>query len=245
MSQYPECNCFNQYSYQEPTEIKFHSEIQDVTCDGWKILLDLIEQAAEDELEDFAPLVSMTYEQRSQIVTLPSTISKLKSVKRFQLYASFLVRVPPEIADMDNLEEFDPYTSYSLHWYPYEITRCKKLKSSRVSTRAIYGNYKFRPPFPRLQPDMNAIELPDLSQLQPEIWGTNSITACSVCNQPLRSRGLHQRWISLRVATDVLPLLVNACSEDCIEKLLEPAENYVQKSHKGGSDLQQPPISFH
>jgi hypothetical protein len=35
--------------------------------------------------------------------------------------------------------------------YPYEITRCTKLDQSSVSTRALYGNYKFRPPFLRLE----------------------------------------------------------------------------------------------
>ena len=38
---------------------------------------------------------------------------------------------------MTNLEGLDPYTSYCLHWFPYEIIRCNKLKRSRVSTRAL------------------------------------------------------------------------------------------------------------
>jgi hypothetical protein len=32
---------------------------------------------------------------------------------------------------MSSLENFDPYTSYRLHWLPYEITRCPNLRSSR------------------------------------------------------------------------------------------------------------------
>ena len=58
------------------------------------------------------------------------------------LYGSGLVRIPPEVGEMTALEDFDPYTSYRLHWFPFEITRCPKLKDSRVSTRALYGNFK-------------------------------------------------------------------------------------------------------
>src|SRR4051794_934109 len=90
------------------------------------------------------------WEKYNQIVVLPPTIAKLKSVKVLSLYRSNLVRIPPEIGEMTSLEEFDPYTSYRLHWLPYEITRCQNLKRSRVSPRALFGNYKYRPPFPRL-----------------------------------------------------------------------------------------------
>ena len=31
---------------------------------------------------------------------------------------------------MESLEDIDPYTSYWLHWYPYEITRCPRLRGS-------------------------------------------------------------------------------------------------------------------
>ena len=76
---------------------------------------------------------------------------RLTAVKHLVLYGSNLVRIPPEIGAMSSLEEFTPYTSYRLHWFPYEITRCRKLSRSTVSTRALFGNYKLRPPFPRLQ----------------------------------------------------------------------------------------------
>lgn len=51
---------------------------------------------------------------------------------------------------------------------------------------------------------------------------------------------VHQAWISLRVATDVLPLLVNACSPECIQTLPSPPEHYVPEPHHGGPDLAQP-----
>lgn len=237
----PMCHCFDIYQEQEWAELTFHAEQQDTTCDGWKHLLALIEQAAADGREEFAPLREMTWEERVQIVTLPPTISKLKLVKHFDLYRSHLVRIPPEIGDMTNLETFTPYTSYKLHWYPYEITRCKNLKDSTVSTRSLYGNFKHRPPFPRLQPDMISTQGLDLDKLPLETWGTDSIRTCSVCNRPLDNLGLYQMWIALPVATDVLPLLVNACSAECIQSLPQPAENHVQQAHKGGLGIEQPP----
>ena len=77
-------------------------------------------------------------------------IPTLKKVKKIWLYGSNLKRIPAEIGEMEALEYFDPYTSYQLHWFPYEITQCKNLKDSRVSTRALYGNRKNRMGFPRL-----------------------------------------------------------------------------------------------
>jgi len=125
---------------------------------------------------------------------------------------------------MESLEEFDPYTSYGLHWFPYEITQCKQLRKSRVSTRALYGNYKFRPSFPGLDPIV--------PQLVPR--------QCSVCGVDLVGHEVLQRWLSLRVATDVLPLLVNACSEACIGRLPAGAAGYIESPHTGGPKIKQP-----
>jgi hypothetical protein len=47
-------------------------------------------------------------------------------------------------------------------------------------------------------------------------------------------------WISLAVATDVLPLLVNACSAECVAALPPPRSGYVPTPHTGGPDLVQP-----
>lgn len=58
------------------------------------------------------------------------------------LYGSNLKRIPPEIGQMESLEFFDPYTSYDLHWFPFEIYKCKKLKDSRISTRTLCGIIK-------------------------------------------------------------------------------------------------------
>ena len=215
------CYCLGQTLSRPPKLVKFHREQQDTTAEGWLRLLELIDEAAADGRSEFTPLREMTDEQRQQVIELPPSIAKLTKVRKLGLYRSNLVRIPPEIAGMTALYEIDPYTSYRLHWYPYEITRCQQLRDSRMSTRALYGNEKFRPPFPALD-------------------GTKHVTAtCSVCDGPIEQ--VHQVWISLWVATDVMPLLVNACSTACVEALPEPPEGYVPVPHTGGPAVEQPP----
>ena len=179
------CYCLIHAAKRRPREVRFHPHQQNTEAEGWLRLLELIDEAAADGRTEFDPLRQMTPEQRRQVITLPPSIAKLTAVRRFCMYGSNLVRVPPEIAAMTALTEFDPYTSYRLHWFPYEITRCPSLVGSLVSTRALYGNYKIRMPFPLLD-------------------GTKHVTAtCSVCDRPIQQ--VRQRWISLRVATNVLP----------------------------------------
>lgn len=235
------CRCVGPTPTSQQRPTKFHAERQDTAAPGWIRLIELIEEAAADGREVFKPLVELTAEQRRQVVTLPPTIAKLTSVKHLVLYGSNLVRIPPEIGAMASLEEFTPYTSRRLHWFPYEITRCPNLRRSTVSTRWIYGNYKHRPHFPQLAEPVAAQDL-DLTDLDPRIWGTTAIPACSVCDQPVNGASLHQAWISLWTSgADVLPLLVNACSPECIEALPRPAKGYVQTPHRGGPGLEQPP----
>lgn len=218
----PSCHCMDvPVDGRWRKDMVLHAEEQDTTCEGWSRLLELIDQAAADGREEFSPSREMSPQQWSQIVTLPSTISKLKDVKHLILYGSSLVRIPPEIGEMTNLEQFTPYTSYRLHWFPYEITRCQKLVDSTVSTRAIYGNFKNRPPFPGL-PHTLSVCIPK---------------RCSVCDGSFNGPQICQVWISLRVATDVLPLLVHACSDVCINRLPTPANDYFPKPHLGGLDL--------
>jgi hypothetical protein len=206
----------------------FHPEAQDTDSEAWKSLEAYIAKVREEGADELNPRAGIGSEQWEQIVTLPQSIGTLKSVKVLSLYGSHLVRIPPEIGDMTNLEEFDPYASRCLHWFPYEITRCKHLTRSRVSTRCLYGNYKYRSPFPRL----------------PQISAALTPATCSVCGGPFSREQIHQAWISLRVATDVLPLLVHACSEECIESLPKPAFGYLERPHFGGLDLDQPPADF-
>jgi hypothetical protein len=228
------CRCFDQIRSHPRARVGFHAERQDTSAPGWQHLLALIDEAAADGREEFRPLVELTPQERRQIVTLPPTIAKLTAVKHLMLYSSNLVRIPPEIGAMTSLEEFTPYTSYRLHWFPYEITRCTRLTRSTVSTRTLFGNYKLRPPFPRLQPAGSSVAGLDTGDLDPRRWGTTAISSCSVCDRAVELGGLHPVWISLRVATDVLPLLVNACSSQCVAALPPPPEGYVRSAHTGG-----------
>jgi hypothetical protein len=208
------------------TEPHLHLQQPDRDSPAWQALLRLIDEAARDGREEFAPGREMEGALWHQITVLPPEIGTLTKVRRLLIYGSSLLRIPPEIGLMQNLETFDPYTSYGLHWFPYEITRCPKLANSTVSTRALYGNRKYRPPFPRLnQPE-------DIAALAP--------THCSVCDSPLDPASLKQVWLSRLVATDVLPLLVNACSQACIDRLPPGHENYIPTPHTGGLEQQQP-----
>ncbi len=155
-----------------------HQEVQDEAATGWIRLLELIDDAANHRREEFSPLREMTPEQWVEIVTLPTSIAKLKHVKKFTLYGSSLVRIPPEIGEMTNLEEFSPYTSY-------------------------------RP------------------------------KTCSKCNGEFADLPI-QRWTSLRMGSDIVPLLVHACSEKCIDSIRDAPDNYVTRPHSGGLTLKQP-----
>lgn len=219
-SEVAHCTCLTQSRHHN---LRLHDEPQDTECVPWRKLLDAIEHAARTQPEEFAPLRSLSAEERRWIVTLPPSIGRLKSLKRLILYGSALVRLPPEVGELTALQEFVPYTSHRLHWFPYELTRCGFTRST-VSTRVLYGNHKSKPMFPRLAPRERApVRRP-----------------CSVCRAPYDDTGTHRRWISLRVGTDVLPLLVNACGDACLAALPTPPHGYVPHAHEGGLGLQHP-----
>ncbi|WP_198170971.1 leucine-rich repeat domain-containing protein [Actinoplanes awajinensis] len=215
------CDCLRHES------VAFHRERQDTSAPGWLRLLALIDEAVADGRPVFQPFTELSPAERREVVTLPASIGRLTEVRHLVLYGTNLVRLPAEIGAMANLRRFEPYTSRRLHWYPYELTRCRELRASAVSTRALYGNYKHRPPFPALRPPFVVTE-PD-----PAIHGADAISSCSVCDQPLTGE-LHQVWLSRPVGTDVLPLLVNACSPACVAALPAAAEGYVPTPHHGG-----------
>lgn len=219
------CHCLDQQERgSRSVALDIHTEGQNTDCQAWQHLNELIEKAARDGQKEFDPGLELDADEWSAITVLPPTIAKLKAVKYLNLYGSSLVRIPPEIGEMEALEEFTPYTSYRLHWFPYEITRCKKLRKSTISTRALYGNYKYRLPFPRL----------------PQVHRQYFPNHCSVCGGPLSIDSVQQVWISLAVASDVVPLLVHACSTRCIFNLPKPPEGYVRSAHTGGLELKQP-----
>jgi uncharacterized protein (TIGR02996 family) len=241
----PRCACFRglrDHDGPQPSACEFHTEPQDTECDAWKRLCDLVETAAADGREEFAPGLALGPNDWEQIVTLPPSIAKLKKVRRLNL-TGYLLRIPVEIGEMASLQDFDTYMSYRLHWYPYEITRCNKLRRSSVSTRALYGNYKYHPPFPRLQPGMHAGRV-EPAELPLKCSAPGTVRRCSVCDQPFEDRRQYRAWITLRVATDDLPLLVNACSPECIARLPTPRESYTKRPHRGGTSRQQQQSQF-
>ncbi|GAA3592629.1 hypothetical protein Q4Q39_05700 [Flavivirga amylovorans] len=205
---------------------KIKNNFQDRNSVAWKKLCEYVDEVAKNGTDEFVPREALGDKLFSQIYTLPESIAKLKKVKKIGLYGSKLKRIPPEIGKMESLEYFDPYTSYDLKWFPYEITKCKNLKDSRISTRALFGNFKNRKLFPLL--DHN-----------PVTYFENKLK-CSVCEKEITQEETNQMWITLQVGTDIIPLLANLCSKECEGNLPKPADNYFQKAHKGGANLEQP-----
>ena len=202
------------------------NDVQDRNSVAWKRLCDYIDNLAANGGEEFSPGETLGPELFAQIYTLPESIATLKQVKKVWLYGSKLKRIPPEIGEMTALEYFDPYTSYDLHWFPYELVQCKNLKDSRVSTRTLYGNYKNRMGFPSLQDN-------------PVRYAGNKV-CCSICKKEITYAETNQLWITAWVGTDTLPLLANLCSTTCEFQLATPPANYVPFAHKGGATLEQP-----
>lgn len=222
-----QCGCPVAHFDEPRTKWKstFHLDTQDTESEAWNQLLALVDHAANTGAIAFEPGRELGPDLWKDIVTLPKTISQLNKVTSLNLYGSNLRSIPAEIGGMTALQIFVPYTSYRLHWFPFEITRCTNLVDSTVSTRALYGNYKFRPSFPELPAELTADVLPEV---------------CSVCDGTFAESGPIQRWVSLRAASDVLPLLAHACSLECVAKLPKPAEGYVDVPHQGGVGLHQP-----
>ncbi len=201
-----------------------HAHEQDKTVTGWQQTTNLIIKAKQDKNTIFEPSAKIEWDDWTEVITLPKDIEHLKAVKEMRLYASHLQRLPPEIGQMKALENLDIYTSYSLHWLPYEITRCSKLSDSRMSTRALYGNRKTRLPFPPIKKPMEVL-LPE---------------TCSVCDRPFGERSPSLYWITLPIGTDIVPLLIHSCSDECIKSVPTPPNGYFQRPHKGGGGVGMP-----
>ena len=216
------CGCpVARYSDRSRDETYFHIDEPVTDSAAWRALLVLIDKCADDRRSSFAPGLELEPDLWRQITILPASISKLTSVQHLSLYGNHLSSVPPEIGDMTALTRFEPYTSDRLHWFPYEITRCAALVDSTVSTRALYGNRKTFAAFPQLPANIPTGCVPN---------------TCSVCRGAFGSDGPIQCWYSMRVATDILPLLVHACSASCVDALPKPPEPDVNYPHFGGFD---------
>jgi hypothetical protein len=226
---YPSCDCFAGAGPRGQRVPSLHNDVQDTSCDAWIRLLAVIDRAVVDAATELSPLDGFSSADRARVVTLPSSIGRLKSVRKLKLYGSHLSRIPHEIGEMASLEYLDVYTSNRLHYLPYELTRCARLRDSRMSTRALFGNYKNRGKFPDL---LASDSISTVVQLRPAL--------CSVCAaEPPRL----DRWLTLGVGTDWVPLLVAACSQECIQQLPTPPGGYVPCPHTGGS-INQPPAEW-
>ncbi len=218
----PSCDCFA--ALDDPSiplpELSFHDDVTPPEVAAQ--VEQLVALTAERGLSEFRPRQELGEALWAQVKQLPPSIGSMSRVTRMYLYGSHLVAIPREVMLLTRLVEFVPYTSYRLHWFPYELARCPALQKSTISTRALYGNYKYRPPFPRL----------------PE--PTVASRFCSVCDAPLEPTRLMQRWVSLRVATDVVPLLVHACSDECLGRIPEPPSGSIPHPHQGGLGSRPP-----
>src|SRR5262245_54685234 len=59
------CDCLERKGQSTWVETHFHSEVQDMESEGWKRLLELVEIAASDAREEFAPFREMPLEAQS------------------------------------------------------------------------------------------------------------------------------------------------------------------------------------
>ncbi len=221
--------CRTLWNKEEPFDLSLHAEVQDTACEGWEMLVHLMRQAMEQERTVFAPFREIPRELDAQIVTLPSEIGAWTQLEEMYLYFSPVTYLPSEVGLLQNLRKFVMYTSPRFHWYPWEVTRCAALESTSQSTRNMYGNYKNRAPFPDL--------LTPESQAQLEIMAPQG---CSVCGDALSPGEVHHRWTSQWVGTDVMPLLVYACSQRCVDALPDGPPSFLARPHTGGAALEQP-----
>lgn len=169
----------------------------------------------------FEPSAQMPWEEWMKLIALPKEIETLDKVEEIRLYGSHLRRIPPEIGKMAALRNLDVYTSYSLHWLPYEIRRCKHLQDSRMSTRALFGNRKTRLPFPILSKPIAA--------LMPSV--------CSICEGSFEKLEPRPVWTTQRIGTDIVPLLAHSCSRDCTNAIPDSPPRYFPRPHKGGPNV--------
>lgn len=205
-----------------------HIEAQDESVIGWAQTRALIEQASLSHAEVFEPSAHMPWEDWMRVITLPSSVASLTDVKVIRMYGSHLRRLPPEIGRMSSLQDLDIYTSYSLHWLPYELTRCSALRESRMSTRALYGNRNTRLPFPRLSTPIPSL-LP---------------ATCSVCDRGFDDRSPRLLWTTQRLGTDHMPLLIHSCSESCTASVPAAPRGYFERPHRGGGGVGMPDRAY-
>jgi hypothetical protein len=224
------CDCLRARTKSgSPSVPSMHENQQDFAASGWIQTVALIRATAVSCATVLEPSSQVPWEHWMTVVTLPAEIALLSHVKEVRLYGSHLRRVPTEIGLMTALEDLDLYTSYSLHWLPYEVVRCVNLRKSRISTRALYGNRNTRLPFPRLSRPSDAA-MP---------------TTCSVCDRVFGESSPQLLWTTQRIGTDVVPLLVHSCSRDCTLSVPTAPQGYCERPHRGGGGVGMPTLQGH
>lgn len=207
-----------------PSVPNLHVTQQDVSALGWQLLCEQIANESGSGRMVFEPSATVPADLWATVITLPPELQRFRKLRQLCLYGSHLRRLPPEIGRLDALEDLDIYTSYSLHWLPYEVLRCDKLRRSRMSTRALYGNAKTRLPFPRISGPIDAL-LPK---------------TCSVCDQPFGTQLPQVFWTTQRVGTDIVPLMIHSCSQACLAKVPDAPNGYHARPHCGGGGVGMP-----
>jgi len=163
--------------------------------------LELIGIPVREEIFSLTNLLVLNLSRYPEL-TLSPKIGNLINLENFMIYGSKIAEIPREIGKLTKLTNFCPYTSYNLHYLPYEILKCP-LSDFTISIRALYGNYKYivePPSFPELHGEIQPLSLQELCAkkvisikchrenlnklplaLQEYI---NTIQYCSVCNKP-------------------------------------------------------------
>jgi hypothetical protein len=207
-----------------PSVPNLHVEQQDASALGWQLICEQIVSESGSGVAVFEPSATVPADLWATVITLPPEIQSFPKLLQLRLYGSNLRMLPPEIGRLDALEDLDIYTSYSLHWLPYEVLRCAQLRQSRMSTRALYGNAKTRLPFPRISGPIDAL-LPK---------------TCSVCDQPFGAQQPQVFWTTQRVGTDIAPLMIHSCSPECLAKVPDAPKGYHVRPHRGGGGVGMP-----
>jgi uncharacterized protein (TIGR02996 family) len=216
----------------------FHLEPQDRKSSGWMRLLELIDEAVADGRETFDASHGMTAKQIMEIRTLPESVAKLKKVRNFYFTNSYLIRLPAEIGEMTELEKLDLSHAARLHWFPYELTKCRKLKRLICQSTHLYG---YTGQFPSLDVGSDV----SLGRKEMETLHVNGVDRkpdriCSLCFSTFEDRRRYRFWTTLRFAGEPLPFLVNSCSELCLARLPESPTTFPQRPHRGGPNISYP-----
>jgi len=174
--------------------------------------------------------LSLPYFPRS---TFPSFVWKMRSLLRLECYSTLIEAVSPDIGKLTRLSYFSVYTSYGIHFLPYEITRtcCEK---THISIRSLYGGRRrlALPRLPAFPADMaplfelalrrvalaRTLQIDSLpAELKEKL---KHLIECSVCSEPFSADRIFAVWAVFSI--DFVPLLARCCSRTCVDAISLP-----------------------